>query len=83
MSLGTRPEKFQMMLTTGMLIFGKMSVGVRKIASVPMIRMRMAITTIVYGRRNASRTIHIGSLPKQLALPAWGSTPGLTAVNYW
>src|SRR5437899_12119229 len=53
-----------MMLITGMLIFGKISVGVRTIASPPMIRMRMAITTIVYGRRNASRTIHMGLTPK-------------------
>src|SRR5260370_6344724 len=56
-----------MMLITGMLIFGKISVGVRKTASAPMIRMRMAITTIVYGRRNASRTIHIGSLSQKTA----------------
>src|ERR1700686_4467940 len=47
------------MLTTGMSIVGKISVGVRTIASPPMIRMRIDITTNVYGRRNASRTIHI------------------------
>src|SRR5579864_3033479 len=63
MSLGTRPLKLQMMLTTGMLILGKMSVGVRKISRTPIARMRMAMTTNVYGRRNASRTIHIESLP--------------------
>src|SRR6202030_291045 len=48
------------MLTTGMLMLGKMSVGVRTIASAPMIRIRMANTTKVYGRCNASLTIHIG-----------------------
>src|SRR5260370_39076940 len=48
-----------MMLTTGMLIFGKMSVGVRTIASPPMIRMSMDTTTNVYGRLSASLTIHI------------------------
>src|SRR5258707_9391191 len=48
-----------MMLTTGMLMFGKISVGVRTIASIPIMRISMAITTKVYGRRNASRTIHI------------------------
>src|SRR5579862_1544802 len=40
------------MLTTGMLMLGKMSVGVRKIATIPM-------TTNVEGRRNANLTIHI------------------------
>src|SRR4029077_21004976 len=48
------------MLTTGMLILGKMSVGVRTIASAPMMRISMANTTKVYGRCNASLTIHIG-----------------------
>ncbi len=47
------------MLITGMLMLGKMSVGVRKIASTPITKMSIAITTNVYGRRNASRTIHI------------------------
>src|SRR5208337_2244445 len=48
-----------MMLTTGILMFGKMSVGVRKMASTPPTKMRMLITTKVYGRRSASCTIHI------------------------
>src|SRR5947208_13071858 len=48
-----------MMLITGMLMLGKMSVGVRKIARTPITRMSMDITTKVYGRRNASLTIHI------------------------
>ena len=43
-----------------MLMFGKMSVGVRAIASGPTIRMSSASTTNVYGRRSAIRTIHIG-----------------------
>src|ERR1700737_2097253 len=47
------------MLTTGMLIFGKMSVGVRSAASVPRIKIRIATTTNVYGRLKASLTIHI------------------------
>jgi hypothetical protein len=63
MSFGTIPLKLQMMLTTGMFIFGKISVGVRKIESTPITRMRIAITTNVYGRRNASLTIHIAELP--------------------
>src|SRR5712671_6018427 len=48
-----------MMLTTGMLMFGKMSVGVRKIESVPRIKIRMASTTNVYGRLSATLTIHM------------------------
>src|SRR5882757_510449 len=48
-----------MMLITGMLIFGNMSVGVRTIASGPRIRSSMASTTNVYGLRRASRTIHM------------------------
>src|SRR5258708_2565771 len=48
-----------MMLITGMLIFGNISVGVRMIASGPRMRRSMARTTNVYGLRRASRTIHI------------------------
>src|ERR1700722_4837338 len=58
-SLGTRPLKFQITLTTGMLMLGKMSVGVRRNERTPMTKIRMDITTKVYGLRNASRTIHI------------------------
>src|SRR4029077_6304934 len=50
-----------MMLTTGISMVGKISVGVRTIASPPMIRMRIDITTKGYAPRNASRTIHIES----------------------
>src|SRR6266850_5337902 len=59
MSSGTKPLKVQMMLTTGMSMLGKMSVGVRAIASVPRIKIRTANTAIVYGRLSASLTIHI------------------------
>src|SRR6266481_2539157 len=52
-----------MMLTTGMLMFGKMSVGVRKIDNVPRIKIRIASTTNVYGRFNATLTIHIVHAP--------------------
>src|SRR6266403_2727931 len=48
-----------MMLTTGMSIFGKMSVGVRTIASAPRMKIRIANTAMVYGRLSASLTIHI------------------------
>src|SRR5260370_40477036 len=59
MSSGTRPLNVQMMLTTGMVMFGKMSVGVRTIASAPRIRMSIDATTNVYGRLSASLTIHM------------------------
>src|SRR5262249_45727382 len=42
-----------------MLISGKMSVGVRRIVSPPRMAMSIAITAKVYGRRSASRTIHM------------------------
>src|ERR1700674_3220090 len=48
-----------MMLITGILIFGKMSVGVRTIESGPSMRINMARTTKVYGLCSASRTIHM------------------------
>src|SRR6267143_158519 len=53
-----------MMLTTGVLMFGKMSVGVRKIESVPRIKMRIANTTNVYGRFSATLTIHMIGYPQ-------------------
>ena len=48
-----------MLLTTGMLIFGKMSTDIDMIDSTPMTAMSSDITTNVYGRLSASRTIHI------------------------
>jgi len=41
------------------LISGKISTGVVRIAPMPRIRIRIAITTKVYGLSNASLTIHI------------------------
>src|SRR5437667_4186118 len=45
---------------TGILMFGKTSVGVRSITIGLRIRISSAITTNVYGLRRASATIHIG-----------------------
>src|SRR6267143_1853038 len=59
-----------MMLTTGMLMFGKMSVGVRKIESVPRIKIRIASTMNVYGRFSATLTIHMIHAPQSFR-PAW------------
>jgi hypothetical protein len=41
-----------------MLTWGKISVGVTKIAAAPSTAMSTAITTKVYGLRRASLTIH-------------------------
>jgi hypothetical protein len=40
-------------------MWGKMSVGMVIIEVPPRIIIKRAITMIVYGRRNANRTIHI------------------------
>src|SRR5580704_8643141 len=58
-SWGSSPLKLQMMLTTGMSMLGKMSVGVRTIASDPRSRIKIASTTMVCGCFSASLTIHI------------------------
>ena len=58
-SSGARPVYFQMTATTGILMFGKMSVGVRRIENTPSSVIRMASTIKVYGRLSASLTIHI------------------------
>src|SRR6267143_2129252 len=47
------------MLTTGMSMFGKMSVGVRTIERPPNREIKIAGTIIVYGCFSASLTIHI------------------------
>jgi len=44
---------------TGMLMVGKMSVGVRLITTGLAIRIRRARTMKVYGRSSAIRTIHM------------------------
>ena len=44
---------------TGMLIAGKMSLGALRIERTPAIRMKMARTINVYGRRSAKLTIHM------------------------
>ena len=52
-----RPVYCHAAAMTGMRISGKISVGVRSAASGPMIRIRSASTTNVYGRSSAMRTI--------------------------
>ena len=53
------PVYCQTTLTTGMLISGKMSVDMRLMATRLTAMMSKAITTKVYVRRSANRTIHI------------------------
>src|SRR5258708_7786794 len=49
-----------MTVTTGMLMRGKMSIGMLKMDSTPMTAINRASTMNVYGRRRASLTIHMG-----------------------
>src|SRR3984957_12987810 len=58
-SSGFRPVYCQATAITGILMFGKMSVGVRKITTGLKIRINRAKTMNVYGRSNAMRTIHM------------------------
>ncbi len=61
-SSADNPPYVQTTVTTGMLMLGKMSVGVRRIVSGPTNRIRIARTMNVYGRFRAMRTIHTGDL---------------------
>src|SRR6266436_4445175 len=58
-SVGDSPEKFQMTVTTGMLMAGKMSTVMVRTDMTPRTAISRARTTNVYGRRRASRTIHM------------------------
>ena len=57
MSSGGRPLYVHTTATTGMPMFGKMSVGVRTAAVTPKMTISIAITTNVYGLLSAIRTI--------------------------
>ena len=58
-SSGFRPVNCQATAITGMLMFGKMSVGVRRMATGLAIRIKSASTMNVYGRLSATLTIHM------------------------
>ena len=62
-SSGDIPLNCQITVATGSGIAGKMSTGVVRIATSPPMRTRMAPQTKVYGRRSATRTIHIIGRP--------------------
>src|SRR3982074_1191185 len=59
MSSGGNPEEMKTTLITGMLMLGKVSVGVRSADTTPKIMISIAMTTNVYGRRSASLTMPI------------------------
>src|ERR1700732_2007735 len=73
---GTRPVYVQMMLTTGTLMDGKMSTGVRTIITGAARNSSSARTTKVYGRESAMRTIHIDDLKADAIYPS-ASNAGL------
>jgi hypothetical protein len=58
MSFGSSPVYVQTTATTGTLMLGKISVGVRSADKVPNIAMSNDITMNVYGLLNAVSTIH-------------------------
>src|SRR5438445_13266036 len=64
-SSASRPAYCQMTLTTGMLMLGKISVGVRDSRNGVASTSSNAATTNVYGRRSARRTIHINPLSNE------------------
>src|ERR1700680_962599 len=59
MSSASRPLYVQITLTIGILMSGKMSVGVVTIEATPKIAISSATMTNVYGLFRANRTIHI------------------------
>src|SRR5262245_49524988 len=63
-SSGFRPVNCQATATTGILIFGKISVGVRWIITGLISRINSARTINVYGRLRATLTIHILLSPR-------------------
>src|ERR1700730_16364258 len=58
-----------MTLMTGISMFGKMSVGIVTIDRSPSTAISSATTTNVYGRRRASRTIHMTVVPEATIAP--------------
>src|SRR6185295_6716812 len=84
-----------MMLTTGISMLGKMSVGVRTIASVPRRRIRITSTTMVCGCFSASLTIHMIQVLNLFVRPArtvstkstlWlvvGVSASKVEINWW
>src|SRR3954463_10590575 len=55
---GGMPTYCQIKVTIGSAISGKMSLGMRRIDTIPSSTINSAMTTNVYGRLSASLTIH-------------------------
>src|SRR5579871_2211203 len=79
-SWGDMPVYDQTTLTTGISIWGKMSVGILAIATAPRTTIRIAITTKVYGLRSASLTIHTEASEVELERNAAHRLPGGGAI---
>src|SRR3984893_9168144 len=79
MSSGDRPVELKTTLITGILMLGKMSIGVRTADPTPKIMISSAITMKVYGRRSASLTIPIIFASRLASHPASASTRNETA----
>ncbi len=62
-SSGFMPVNCHATAITGISMFGKISVGVRKIMTGLRTKMSTARTMKVYGRSSATRTIHISRTP--------------------
>src|SRR5260370_42495763 len=69
-----------MAATTGMLISGYMSVGIRRTVITPISTISIARTTKVYGRRSARRTIHM-SVSSSVRHRAAGGPTGTFALS--
>ncbi len=65
MSSGVSPVYDHTRLITGILMLGKMSLGVVMTAATPKIAISTDTTTNVYGRRSAKRTIHMTTQPSE------------------
>src|ERR1700751_2658970 len=66
---------------TGILMEGKMSFGVRRMASTPAIKMKIANTMKVYGLRSARLTIHIVYSPDASCKSADFASSALLAIS--
>src|ERR1700730_17517068 len=61
-----------MAATTGMLILGKISMGMRNVVKTPSSRISRASTTNVYGRCRAILAIHMAATPDEVIFEVIG-----------
>src|SRR3569833_1902682 len=67
--------------TTGMLIDGKMSIGIRNTATIPKMRIRIDVHTNVYGRLSARWTSHTCASSPHRRVPTRCSAPSQQPSN--